>query len=94
MATWSFKTLAHSTGDETPGNMWYWRHETGLPLAPASTELFQTLDECAADARNNGFRGTVVPMGDSLCHPIMMGFDARAAARNHAVRDLAAEIWV
>lgn len=94
MATWSFKTLAYEAGDDVVETLWYWRHETGLPLTPASSALFPTLDECAADARRKGFRGSVVPMGDSLCHPIMIGFDAQALTGSRALRDLAAEIPV
>ncbi len=94
MLRWSFNTVTDETGAESAGK-WYWRanaHEP--PTLVTSAQLFPTLDECAADARCNGFRGSVVPMGDSLCHPVMIGLEEPENMPLYSRRELASAIWV
>ena len=59
MPTWCFKAAARRTRtSSTP--QWYWQIDTRhTMIAITSTRLFDTITECIADARNNGFRGEV-----------------------------------
>lgn len=68
MPTWCFKSAAHHTRSEST-NQWYWQIDTQHTLiAITSKRLFPTIEECIADARENGFRGEV-DMPDELSHP-------------------------
>jgi hypothetical protein len=67
MPTWCFKTAARTTRDSTV-HLWYWQIDTQHALiAVTSPRLFTTIDDCIADARENGFRGKVeIPDGAEL----------------------------
>lgn len=59
MPTWCFKAAARRTR-ESSTHQWYWQIDTRHSLiAITSTRLFTSLEECIADARQNGFRGEV-----------------------------------
>jgi hypothetical protein len=64
MPTWCFKTAARATRASTVHH-WYWQIDTQHTLiAITSTKLFTTIEDCIANARENGFRGEVeVPEG-------------------------------
>jgi hypothetical protein len=93
MVTWTFKTVADEAGEAT-GEKWYWRANMEPPALVTSAQLFRTLDECTADARNNGFRGTVLALGDSLCHPFMLGIEEPRTEIRASAHELASTIWV
>ena len=64
MPTWCFKTAMRSTRNSA-AHHWYWQIDTQHTLiAITSFRLFQTIGECIADARENGFRGEVDVPGD------------------------------
>jgi len=68
MPTWCFKSAAQHTRSEAT-NQWYWQIDTQHTLiAITSKRLFPTIEECIADARENGFRGEV-DMPDEISHP-------------------------
>ena len=71
MPSWCFKTATRSTR-ESVVHRWYWQIDTQHTLiAVTSTKLFETIDACIADARDNGFRGEVdVP--DAITLPAMI----------------------
>jgi len=59
MPTWCFKSAAQRTRFSST-QQWYWQIDTQHTLiAITSTRLFPTIDECIANARENGFRGDV-----------------------------------
>ena len=59
MPAWCFKTAVRSTRGSV-GHQWYWQIDTQHTLiAVTSPKLFGTIEECIADARENGFRGAV-----------------------------------
>ena len=93
MVTWTFKTVADEAGAGA-GEKWYWRANIEPPALVTSAQLFATLDECTANARRNGFRGTVLALGDSLAHPIMLGIEDPRYAMHASARELASTIWV
>ena len=71
MPTWCFKTATRSTRAAV-AHQWYWTIDTQHTLiAITSTRLFQTIEECIADARQNGFRGEV-EIPDSISLPAMI----------------------
>jgi hypothetical protein len=58
MPTWCFKAAARRTRTSAP--RWYWQIDTNHSMISiASTELFDSLDECIVNARMNGFLGQV-----------------------------------
>lgn len=71
MPTWCFKSAAQRTRYSST-HQWYWQIDTQHTLiAVTSKRLFRTLEECVADARDNGFRGGVdVP--DEVAHPTVI----------------------
>lgn len=71
MPTWCFKSAAHWTRDSST-HQWYWQIDTQHELiAVTSPRLFPTIEECIADARDNGFRGEVdVP--EEVTHPALI----------------------
>jgi hypothetical protein len=93
MVTWTFKTVSDEAGAGA-GEKWYWRANMEPPALVTSAQLFATLDECTANARRNGFRGTVLALGDSLAHPIMLGIEAPRNEMRASARELASTIWV
>jgi len=59
MPTWCFKAAARRT-PEPSAPQWYWQIDTNhTMIAITSTRLFDSIEECIADARDNGFRGEV-----------------------------------
>ena len=59
MPTWCFKAAERHTR-ESSTHHWYWQIDTQHALiAITSTRLFPSIEECIADARDNGFRGEV-----------------------------------
>ena len=59
MPTWCFKAAERRTR-ESSTHQWYWQIDTRHTLiAITSQRLFSTIEECIADARDNGFRGDV-----------------------------------
>ena len=53
-------------------NHWYWQIDTQHTLiAVTSPKLFPTIEECIADARDNGFRGEV-DIPDAITVPAMI----------------------
>jgi hypothetical protein len=58
MPTWCFKAAAKPAPGAFP--RWYWQIDTNHSMiAITSNELFPTLEECIANARQNGFLGRV-----------------------------------
>ena len=71
MPTWCFKSVEQRTQDSST-HQWYWQIDTQHTLiAITSKRLFQTIEECIADARESGFRGEVDVPGD-LSLPAMI----------------------
>ena len=67
MPTWCFKSAAQLSGEAA--HQWYWQIDTQLELiAVTSPRLFPTIEECVADARENGFRGDV-DIPEEVSHP-------------------------
>ena len=59
MPTWCFKAAARLER-ESAAPAWYWQIDTNHSMISiASTQLFDSLDECIANARENGFIGDV-----------------------------------
>jgi hypothetical protein len=77
MPTWTFKTVTDETGAASAGK-WYWRMDTGQRVPVTSAQLFGSLVECAADAHNSGFRGTVVPSGGRSTDVTVRDLERRA----------------
>ena len=73
MPTWCFKTASRHTRDSHT-HQWYWQIEAEHALSPTSIRLFPTIEECVADARENGFVGEV-GLPDALSHPAMIACD-------------------
>jgi hypothetical protein len=70
MATWSFKTAALNERNSSR-HLWYWQIDSQDTLLFTGIKLFATLDECVADARDQGFRGYLtVPAG--VAHPAII----------------------
>lgn len=71
MPIWCFKSAAQRTR-RTSTLQWYWQIDTQHTLiAITSTRLFATLEDCIADARENGFRGEV-EIPDDIEHPALI----------------------
>ena len=72
MPIWCFKSVEQRThGESIP--QWYWQIDTQHTLiAITSTRLFPTLEECIANARENGFRGEVDTSDETLSHPAVL----------------------
>ena len=71
MPTWCFKTAARRTRDSTTHD-WYWQIDTQHTLiAITSVRLFQTIEDCIADARAKGFRGEVA-VPDAMTLPALI----------------------
>ena len=80
MATWCFKTAALNERNSSR-YLWYWQIDTHDALLFTAIKLFSTLDECVADARDQGFRGQLaVPHG--VAHPALITWteDAHGAS--------------
>ena len=59
MPTWCFKATA-SRSRPPSTHQWYWQIDTSHALiAITSTRLFDSIEDCVADARDNGFLGAV-----------------------------------
>jgi hypothetical protein len=58
MSTWCFKTATRQTR-ESSTHQWYWQLNAGHSPLLTSIRLFPTLDDCVADAQENGFRGAL-----------------------------------
>ena len=57
MPTWCFKAAARRVRDSAT-LQWYWQIDTNHSLiAISSKQMFDTIQECVANARENGFRG-------------------------------------
>lgn len=71
MPTWCFKSAAQRTR-LTSSNPWYWQIDTQhTMIAITSKRLFPSIEECIADARENGFQGEVdVPQ--EVVHPALI----------------------
>ena len=59
MPTWCFKAAMPRHARDTSAMRWYWQIDTDAQIAVTSPKLFATLEECVANARENGFRGVV-----------------------------------
>lgn len=60
MPTWCFKAAARRTREIATTLQWYWQIDTNHALiAISSKQMFDTIQECIANARENGFRGEV-----------------------------------
>ena len=71
MPTWCFKTATRSTR-ESVVHRWYWQIDTQHTLiAITSPKLFETIEACIENARENGFRGEV-EMPDVITLPAMI----------------------
>ena len=70
MATWCFKTAALNER-KSSRYLWYWQIDTHDALLFTAIKLFPTLDDCVADARDQGFRGQLsVPT--AVGHPAVI----------------------
>lgn len=78
MPTWCFKTATRHTRD-THTQQWYWQIDAAHALSPASTRLFPTIEECLADARDNGFHGNI-DLQHALSHPAVITCDPAPCA--------------
>jgi hypothetical protein len=71
MPTWCFKTATRQIRASVVHH-WYWQIDTQHTLiAITSNRLFDTIEECIADARDSGFRGEVEVPG-AISHPAMI----------------------
>ena len=69
MPTWCFKTATRTTRDSVV-HSWYWQIDTQHTLiAITSPRLYATIEECIANARENGFRGEV-EIPDAISPPM------------------------
>ena len=59
MPAWCFKAAAARTR-EASAPLWYWQIDTNhAMISITSTELFDTVEDCIANAREHGFIGQV-----------------------------------
>ena len=70
MATWSFKTAALNERNSSR-YLWYWQIDTQDTLLFTAIKLFPTLDDCVADARDQGFGGHLT-LPASVVHPAVI----------------------
>jgi hypothetical protein len=79
MATWCFKTAMRHTR-ETHTYQWYWQLDTDNSVLLTSMRLFDTLEECVANAQERGFRGALqVPV--DLTYPAVLTWTEGAPLR-------------
>ena len=72
MPIWCFKSVEQRTHAAST-HQWYWQIDTQHTLiAITSTQLFPTLEDCVANARENGFRGEVELPEKALSHPVVL----------------------
>jgi hypothetical protein len=70
METWCFKTATRQTRGSS-AHQWYWQLNSGPTPLLTSIRLFETLEDCVADAQDNGFRGALhVP--EILSYPAVL----------------------
>ena len=70
MATWCFKTAALNER-KSSRYLWYWQIDTQDAMLFTAIKLFSTLDECVADAREQGFGGQLT-LPASVAHPAVI----------------------
>jgi hypothetical protein len=70
MATWCFKTAALNERNSSR-YLWYWQIDSQDTLLFTGIKLYPTLEECVADAREQGFRGNLT-LPSALSHPAIV----------------------
>ena len=70
MATWCFKTAALNQR-KASRYLWYWQIDTQDAMLFTAIKLFSTLDECVADAREQGFAGDLT-LPAPVAHPAVI----------------------
>ena len=70
MDTWCFKTATRQTRG-SPVHRWYWQLSSGPSPLLTSIVLFETLEDCVADAQANGFRGALY-LPEILSYPAVL----------------------
>ena len=70
MATWCFKTAALNERNSSR-YLWYWQIDMQDALLFTAIKLFSSLEECVADARQNGFGGQLT-LPVAVSHPAVV----------------------